>query len=110
MSLWADYSRDRLGWETIEEADGFITYSLAPPNCTIEEFYVAPHARGGRTAKRLADAVVEVAKGSGATFVWGKVIPGTNGAEHAMKTNLHYGFRLIGAENGKIIMLKEIGG
>lgn len=110
MSLWADYVRERLGWETLEVEGGFISFSLSGTEFTVEELYVRPELRGGPLAKRLADEAFRVARESGAKRVWAKVVPGLPGSEHALKSNLHYGFRLAGVKGNDIILVKEVGG
>lgn len=110
MSLYSRYVEERLGWKTLEEEGGFITYALRLPECSIEEVYVTPDRRGSSLAKRLADQVCEIAQAAGAERVWARVQPGTGGAEHAMRTHLHYGFKLAAVRGNDIILVKEIGG
>lgn len=110
MSLFSEYLKERFGWETFEVEDGFITFSTRLPDVFIEEFFVRPEKRGTRLAKNLADRVFEEAKRRGATKVWGMITPGTKGAEHALRTNMHYGFKVVSAQNGSIMMAKDIGG
>jgi GNAT superfamily N-acetyltransferase len=109
MSLYSDYTKERFGWSTIEVEGGFIVYEIDPPNCTIHEFYVKPELRGTRLAKDLADQVVRVAQERGVKSLWGVIDPTTEGAENALRTNLHYGFKLIGSEKNRIVMMKNIG-
>lgn len=108
MSLYADYVKERLGWETIEVEGGFISFALRPPECSIEEFYLAPGQRGTGLAQRLGDAVFSRAKESGAERVWATVVPGAGGAERAMKTIINYGFKLAGYREGKVVLMKEV--
>jgi GNAT superfamily N-acetyltransferase len=107
--MWSRYVAERHGWETLERDGGFITYDLKPPECSIEEFYVEPKSRGTRLAKDMADEVFRIAHKAGALRMWARVIPGTNGAEHAMKTNLHYGFKIACTRGNDIILVKAIG-
>lgn len=108
MSLWADYHKERFGWETIEVDGGFIIFHVKPPGASIEEFYVKPELRGTSLAKRLADLAFRAARDAGAEIMWARVTPGINGAEHALRTNLHYGFKLSHVDAGSIILKKEI--
>lgn len=110
MSLYSRYADEHLGWKTIEVDDGFITYALQPPEASIEAFYVKPEARGTLLAKSLADQVFKIAADHGCTVMWAKIQPGTGGAEHAMRTNLHYGFKIAGTRGNDIILMKKIGG
>lgn len=108
MSLWAKYVEERHGWRTLEVESGFIAYDLKPPECSIEVFYVEPSMRGTPLAKRLADEVFRIAREEGAKRMWAQVTPGLPGSDHAMKTNLHYGFRLFGVNGNAIILIKDI--
>jgi len=108
MSLWSKYTEERFGYKTIEIDGGFITYDLKPPECSIEEFYVEQSKRGTPLAKRLADEVFNTARDAGAQRMWAKVTPGVNGADHAMRTNLHYGFKMVGVRGNDVILVKEI--
>jgi GNAT superfamily N-acetyltransferase len=108
MSLYADYVKERFGWHTLEVESGFITYDIKPPEASIEEFYVAPEMRGTSLAKRLADQAIKQAKEAGCNRIWAKVTPGVNGAEHAMRTNLHYGFKLMGNRGNDTLMVLDI--
>lgn len=110
MSLWADYHTERFGFQTIEVEDGFICYELKPPNAWITEFYVSPEKRGTRLAKHLADEVFKLAREVKCTHVWAKVQPGAIGSDHAMRTNLHYGFKLACNQGNDTILVKEIEG
>lgn len=110
MNLWANYVKERYGWDTIVIESGFITYDLKIPECSIEEFYVEPDQRGGTLAKRLADEVFRIAEKEGCKRVWARIIPGTPGAEQAMRSNLHYGFKLFSSQGNAILLVKTIGG
>jgi len=110
MSLWSDYYSERLGWLTIEEPDGFVLFALNPPRATIEDIYVAPRARKSNLALSLANRVSALARDAGCSEIITQVWPGTKGAEHATRINIAYGFKMIGAENGRIIFSKALGG
>jgi GNAT superfamily N-acetyltransferase len=108
MSLYSDYSEERFGFKTIEVEGGFITYAINPPEASIEEFYVKPSLRGTPLAKRLADQVFDIAKKMNIDRMWAKVTPGVRGAEHALVTNIHYGFKMVCVRGNDIILMKEV--
>ena len=110
MGLWADYLKERLNWDVLECDDGFIAYNLKPPEASIEDFYIKPDKRCSSLAKKLADQVFDIAKKSGCKRMWAKITPGLKGCDHAMKTNLHYGFKIVGIDNNQIVIMKEIRG
>jgi GNAT superfamily N-acetyltransferase len=108
VSLWADYQKERFGFDTIEVESGFIVYDIKPPLASIEDFYVTPSMRGTSLAKRLADQAIKIAKERGCTKVLARVTPGLPGADHAMRTNLHYGFKLMGNHGNDTLMSLDI--
>ena len=111
MSLYADYVKERLGWRVIEIEAGFICYDIRPPLASVEEIYIRPDQRGKGFASRLADKVVEIAKEEGAHTLFASIIPGVNGAEHSLMTQLKYGFKLhsINAD-GKLLLALDLEG
>lgn len=108
MSHWAAYHKETEGHDTIENEDGFIRYSFNLPLCVIHDLYVRPEKRRERTAWKLADEVSVIAKKQRATHLWSKVWTGSLTAHAALKSNLAYGFRVHGAQDGYIIMMKEL--
>lgn len=110
MSPFAEYHYETFGFGTIERDGGFIVFDLKPPEASIEDFYVPKEKRGSLLAKSLADEVMEIARTAGCERMWAKVTPGLPGAEHVMRTNLHYGFKLAGVRDTDVILVKEIGG
>ena len=65
-SLYAEFVRETVNWETLEDEDSFVTYELqeiGPVKCIkIIEMYVTPLARGKDKWKELATKVEEIAK------------------------------------------------
>lgn len=110
MSLWADYVKERLGRETIERDYGFISFSFEGETCLIWDYYVVPTERRSRRAWSLADEVCVIAKERGALRLIGFVWPDTVGASISIQAMLAYGFELVSAEGGRILMSKELGG
>jgi L-amino acid N-acyltransferase YncA len=108
MSLWADYLKEREGNSIIEEPWGFIEYRLALPFMKIESIYVKPEERKAGRASLLADQVTSLAKEQGATHLWSQVWVGALNATASLKAILAYGFTVQGAENGHIILTKEL--
>jgi ribosomal protein S18 acetylase RimI-like enzyme len=110
MSLWADYHKETEGHSVHETERGFIRYSCEPPNCYIHDLYVRPECRRSGHGTELADVVAERARESGCTYLWSRVGLGSATAQEALKANLAYGFMVREAQNGFMIMSKDIGG
>ena len=110
MSLWGEYVAERLNWSVIEDDDSFIAYSLAPPFIRIEDVYVKPEKRRGKKAWILVDKVVaEGRKNPDIKEIWAQVWPG-EANDMSLKACLAYGFRVLDAQAGRIMLTKEIGG
>lgn len=108
MSLWAEYVKEREGHEVIEEPWGFLRYHIAPPLLCIDDLYIQPEYRRGERGSELADRVTRIARESKCTHLWAQVWPHTLNATDSLKAVLAYGFQVTGAQNGAIILLKEI--
>ena len=65
-SLYAQFVKETVDWETLEDEDSFSTYEIqkvGPVSCLkIIEMYVAPHARGKNKWRDLSDKIEEIAK------------------------------------------------
>ena len=70
-SLYAQFVKETVDWETLEDEDSFVTYQfqeVGPISCLkIIEMYVAPQARGKNKWRDLSDKVEEIAKQNKAT-------------------------------------------
>lgn len=110
MSLWADYISEREGNSVIEEDFGFIEFRLSPPVCLIHSLYVRPGDRRSGVGAALADRVAELAKEAGCTLLWSQVVTTTLNATESLKAVLAYGFKVQDAQNGVIVLTKDIGG
>jgi hypothetical protein len=109
MSLWADYQKERLGYDMIETEWGFVAFRIVGTVCEMFDIYVIPSERRGRKAWSLVDEVVETAKQQKCTLLVGYIWPAFRGADESMKAHFAYGFRMGSVENGKITMMKDIG-
>lgn len=65
-SLYADFVKEIMNWETLEDENSFATYQfqkVGPVSCLkIIEMYVAPHARGKNKWKELSDKIEVIAR------------------------------------------------
>lgn len=109
QSLYARYAKERMGFETIETPEGFLTYRLnGDGSCYIADLYVVPEAHKRGAASRLADQVVESLKGTGCTKLIGTVDVRTNGHEASLRVLLAYGFDVAEAHEGYLVLHKAI--
>jgi GNAT superfamily N-acetyltransferase len=65
-SLYAQFVKETVNWETLEDEDSFATYELqkvGPVSCLkIIEMYVAPHARGKDKWRELTERLENIAR------------------------------------------------
>jgi GNAT superfamily N-acetyltransferase len=65
-SLYAQFVKETVNWETLEDEDSFATYELqkiGPVSCLkIIEMYVAPHARGKDKWRELTEKLENIAR------------------------------------------------
>ena len=65
-SLYAQFVKETVNWETLEDEDSFVTYEIqkiGPVSCLkIIEMYIAPIARGKNKWKELVEKLENIAK------------------------------------------------
>jgi GNAT superfamily N-acetyltransferase len=65
-SLYAQFVKETVNWETLEDENSFVTYEIqevGPVKCLkVIEMYVAPHARGKDKWRDLMQNVEKIAK------------------------------------------------
>lgn len=108
MSLWAQYHKERHGWETIEREGSFVAYSIQKPFIRIEELFVSPFQRGSKISFALADEVAQIGMEHGCSQLYAHVPIGANGATKSMKAILAYGFEAVKADNNSVYFLKAL--
>lgn len=108
MSLWAEYSKERLNQHTIEWENAFISYTIEGQICVIQELYVRPSARKLGVGSKLARLVEDEAKRQGCTNVWLQVDVLANGSTEALAASIAYGFKLLTLEGSRIILTKQL--
>lgn len=107
--MWLDYTKERFGYESIEEDWGFLLYSVNPPLLSVQELYVKPEERGKKHAFDLLERARKIGRERGCTHLWTQVWMNDRGRSRTMTAGLAYGFQMIEASNNRIIMVKEIG-
>jgi GNAT superfamily N-acetyltransferase len=108
MKLYAQYVKEREGNEIIAESWGFLEYHIALPFLAIDSIFVAPEMRNRGYARMLADRAEDIAREAGASYLWSQVLVKALNATDSLKAILAYGFKVQGAENGCIILTKEL--
>ncbi len=114
MSLYADYIREREGFETIEDDKGFATYKFNYTRdcdghcyCYIRDIFVKPEFRRSRAASHYADLISEKARLADFTHLLGSVYIDEEGTT-SLKVLLGYGFKLSHTDGNLIYFKKEL--
>ena len=111
MELYAEYVRERLDHEIIEDESGFIEFRInEDKTCFVQDIYVRPKYRklGSGRAKKLADQVRDLAKERGCNTLTANVDILTKGHNEALLFHLRYGMRVQRLCGSLIVTAKEI--
>lgn len=108
LTKYAAYIQEKAGFSLIEWDNAFITYSISGDNCFIGDLWVDADYRREKIAWKLADHLSEIAKNNGCKRLTSTAITNSNGIEAALMTQFAYGFRIIGSDNEKIYLSKEL--
>lgn len=110
QTLWSRYHEETEGHVVIEEAYGFIRFSIVPPVCLVHDLYVVPEERRKGYAWELADRTAKIARDAGCVEMWSEIGLKSKTCDGAMLANLAYGFKLRDTSGKFILMSKDIGG
>lgn len=108
MQMFADYKFERQGMKVLEHDWGFLSYKELKDECFIEDLYIVPAKRGNRQCAMLLDEVTRVAQNGGLKWLSGNVSLAAPKAEHALKSFLHYGFKIQSANNNVLLLVKKL--
>jgi hypothetical protein len=107
MSLYAQYIKQREGYETIEIPEGFVTYRIEGEIVYLRDAYMVPQSRKILVFD-LADKVCEIGRSSGCKKMMASVSPIDPNATGNLKVLLHYGMKLHHATQELIFFEKEL--
>lgn len=108
MDLWAEYFKEREGYETINTGKGVISFKVIGEDCYIRDIFVHPSFRNSNEGTFLADSVTETAKSRGCKFLTGSVVPSMNGSTGSLVALIKYGFKLSWAREDYLCLIKEL--
>ena len=108
MSLFADYIKERLGKQVLEDDHGFVTYFFESDYVYVEDVYTRPESRREGKLYKMVDQVAEIAKEKGVHKMLGSVVPSANSSTESLHVLLDYGFKLYSSDKNIIYFMKEI--
>lgn len=109
MTHWANYYKERFGRDSIEEDWGFISFTLNPPICVLEDIYVVPEHRRKYMGDEILGRLEVLAKQNKCSKMIAQIWANDTGAHNTIRAAIAVGFRIQNADNGRIIISKEIG-
>lgn len=108
MDLWAQYFKEREGYETINTDKGIASFKIVNEDCYIRDIFVAKEFRSTGEATYLADEISKIAIQRGCRFLTGSIIPSMNGSTGSMFGLIKYGFKINWAKEDYICLVKEL--
>lgn len=109
MKSLVDYYKERKGADVIHDEHGnFLSYYIKPPECYIEDLYVAPEFRKTKVASKMADIVEQIAKDSGCNLLSGTVDLKSLNPSLGIQAVLGYGMKYHSRREDLLIFCKEI--
>ncbi len=108
MDKLAQYFKERVGFDSIVRAEGFIAYRLQGDECWIYDIFVDPDFRKRGVATELAEQVEKIAINGGCKYLCGSTTPSSNGSTDSLKFILAYGMSLHSAGPNIVTLRKEI--
>ena len=106
--MWADYFREREGFETVETDKGMATYKISGEECYIKDIFILKEHRRSGEAFKIGDHIAEIAKINGCKRLTGSVVPSLKGSSESMMGLIKYGFKLHSCTQDFIVLVKEL--
>ena len=110
MSLYAQFIKEREGFETLEVEHGYATYKQVEKDMVyVRDIFVEENFRQNGLAYELSIQLAEIAKGLGCTKITGSVCVSDDiGVTISMKFLLGNGFKFSHAHGTMLYFVKEI--
>lgn len=106
--MWAEYFKEREGYETLETDKACLSYKISGEECYIKDIFVLKEHRRSMVGTEIADKCSEIARSLGCKFLSGTVVPSANGATSSTMALIAYGFEIKSAHNDLIIFTKDL--
>lgn len=107
-SLFAEYIKERENFEIIEDEKGFATYRITNQECFIGDMFILKEFRGGKSFIDLISQITDIAKTHGCKILTATVRTWDQGKEHSLSSTFKLGFKILKAEQGIVLVGKEI--
>ena len=109
-SLFAKYISDRQGHKILEDGAGFIIYKINEDECFIVDMYVDENIQQTGRGKNLISALADLARFEKCKYISANIHLWDKNANKTLLAALYTGFKVVKAEVGILVILKEIEG
>lgn len=108
MHQLAAYLKEREGFDSIINDEGYATYRINGDECYIRDIWVHPDHRNKRVASEMADDIARIAMRFGCKFLTGSVDTTKGNPTVSTEVLLAYGFKVFSAVQGGIFFRKHL--
>ena len=108
MSLYADYIKEREGYETVEDGTFFVTYLELEDALYIRDIYIAPEYRNKMKSIEIGEMTIGLAKEKGLKALIGSVDTTTNGWRRNKEIMEKFGYKEVYQDGNVIYFNKEL--
>jgi hypothetical protein len=108
-TLYANYINEREGFEVLETTKAFVLYKIKKDECFISHAYTHSEARCQNEMSKLIYDLEDISFKRGCSRISASIDLRDKNASRTLLASLKYGFKVILAENGIMIIEKPIG-
>ena len=108
MRMYFDYIKERENLDYILLEDGFATYRIDGDMLFVSDIYVDKDTRKSTCFFNMYKKLIEIGKKKGCKVMGCSVYLNTNDPTLSLRAILSAGFRLLGADEEKISLIKDI--
>ena len=109
-TLYAKYLKERQDIDVLENKNGFITYKISGDECFIVDMCIDQEIRALGNARLFINELEKIAKEKSCKYISGNIHLWDKGANNTLIAALNIGFKVVKAEQGILVIVKEIGG
>lgn len=106
--MYAEYYKERQGFDTLETESGFCTYKIYGDELYIKDIFILKQFRRSGEAFKIGELMTEIAKANDCKRLTGSVVPNLNGSTESMAGLIKFGFKLHSSAENFISLVKEI--
>ena len=108
-TLYANYINEREGFEVLETTKAFVLYKIKDKECFISHAYTHSEVRNRHEMSELIHDLEDISLKRGCLKINASIDLRDKNASHTLLVSLKYGFKVILAANGIMLIEKLIG-